>query len=181
MVCLVLCTIVIDNQISGQKISHVHALQKYPAHLPVVPVFFSSAYALDKLSTIVSSSLFSFKFQGQEIFKVLISICPLTWHILHQHFLKSLLLRKLDILGWFDFLLVREFRKFTCMVQIYYTRHLFIFLLESSLKLLFSQNYSGIKVATNCFIELLHSVYKYIKSLKHIFILRVAKRSILFF
>ena len=139
MVCLVLCTIVIDNQISGQKISHVHALQKYPAHLPVVPVFFSSAYALDKLCTIVSSSLFSFKFQGQEIFKVLISICPLTWHILHQHFLKSLLLRKLDILGWFDFLLVREFRKFTvCMVQKDDTvLNMFLLGLKSSARVLF--------------------------------------------
>ena len=139
MVCLVLCTIVIDNQISGQKISQVHALQKYPAHLPVVPVFFRSAYALEKLSTIVSSSLFSFKFQGQEIFKVLISICPLTWHILHQHFLKSLLLRKLDILGWFDFLLVREFRKFTvCMVQKDDTvLNMFLLGLKSSARVLF--------------------------------------------
>ena len=142
MVCLVLCTIVIDNQISGQKISQVHALQKYPAHLPVVPVFFSSAYALDKLSTIVSSSLFSFKFQGQEIFKVLISICPLTWHILHQHFLKSLLLRKLDILGWFDFLLVREFRKFTvCMVQKDDTvLNMFLLGLKSSARVLFKNH-----------------------------------------
>ena len=113
--------------------------------------------------------------KGRKFFKVLISICPLTWHILHQHFLKSLLLRKLDILGWFDFLLVREFRKFTCMVQIYYTRHLFIFLLESSLKLLFSQNYSGIKVATNCCIALIHST---VCTTEEKLQLRVAKRGI---